>query len=65
MEYRNSVGTIWYLNSRQVELKNGNGTMTIYYFSLGRRSTAVDAMPEGYEVIENSRNHVPFLRKAS
>ena len=52
----------YYLHSKVVEL-NGGYTQTIYYFAPQAGGDAIDAMPAGYEVIENDRTGLPLLRK--
>lgn len=56
------TGRTYYLHSKVVEL-NGGYTQTIYYFAPQPGDDAIDAMPDGYEVIENGRTGLPLLRK--
>lgn len=61
--YTNSKGQSYYLHSKQVTLK-GNLQMQIYYF---KREVdpewAIDALPEGREVVENKRTGLPLVRR--
>lgn len=61
--HTNSKGTAYYLHSRVTTLKNGR-EQRIYFFAKDvRPDDAVDAVPAGYEVGENSRTGLPILRK--
>lgn len=55
-------GKTYYLHSRDQELKGGR-TVTLYYFAGDVRENAIDALPEGYVVAENSRTGLPLLKK--
>lgn len=62
--YTNSNGEAYYLNHRDVTLKNGNGTWPIYWFTRHQQpETSVSEVPAGYEVVENPRNRMPLLKK--
>lgn len=62
--YTNSKGQTYYLHSKQVTLK-GNLQMQIYYFKREIDSEfAIDALPEGREVVENKRTGLPLVRRA-
>jgi len=52
----------YYLHSKNVELKSGL-KQTIYYFAGSAGEGALSKLPEGYEVMENSRTGLPMLRK--
>ena len=56
-------GKQYYLHSKEVELA-GNRKQRIYYFA-GEitKANAVDALPAGYEVMENKKTGLPMLRK--
>jgi hypothetical protein len=61
--YTNSKGQTYYLHSKQVTLK-GNLQMQIYYFKREVDSEfAIDALPEGREVVENKRTGLPLVRR--
>lgn len=58
----NKSGKTYFLHSKEVTLK-GNRKQTIYYFAGQAGSNALNAMPAGYEVMENKRTGLPMLRK--
>jgi len=53
-------GTEYYLHSRPA----ANGTTPLYYFAKEPKENAVDALPDGYEISENSVTGLPILKKA-
>ncbi|MBN1549332.1 hypothetical protein JW872_01590 [Candidatus Babeliales bacterium] len=55
-------GKMYYLHSKLVKLAGGR-KQTIYYFAGKAGSNAIDALPAGYEVMENKRTGLPMLRK--
>ena len=61
-EVSDKTGRTYYLHSKVVEL-NGAYNQTIYYFSPKVGPDAIDAMPAGYEKMENDRTGLPLLRK--
>jgi hypothetical protein len=57
-------GKAYYLHSRVVTLKSTGKQQTIFYFAQDvRPESAVDELPSGFEVVENERTGLPFLRK--
>lgn len=58
----NSKGQTYYLHMRDVTLKGGR-QQTIYFFGKEAKEGAIDAMPEGYIVVENTRTGLPILKK--
>jgi len=59
-------GTTYYLFSKEVTLRGGR-KQRIYYFTKDPKNPkgeAMDDLPDGYEVMENSRTGLPMLRKA-
>jgi len=52
----------YYLHSKEVELTGGR-KQKIFYFAGKAEKNALDALPAGYEVIENERTGLPMLRK--
>lgn len=59
-------GEDYYLYSKNVTLRGGR-KQTIYFFSRDPKNSKGDALeelPKGYEVMENSRTGLPMLRKA-
>lgn len=59
----NSKGQTYYLHEREVTLKGGR-KQVIYFFGREAKEGAIDALPEGYEVIENTRTGLPILKKS-
>ena len=55
-------GKMYYLHSKDVKLAGGR-KQRIYYFAGDIRAGALDALPAGYEVMENKRTGLPMLRK--
>lgn len=55
------TGDTYYLHMKEVTLRGGR-QQVIYYFARKQGDNAVD-MPNGYEVMENSRTGLPMLRK--
>ncbi|OGD61521.1 hypothetical protein A3A71_02755 [Candidatus Berkelbacteria bacterium RIFCSPLOWO2_01_FULL_50_28] len=56
-------GKTYYLHGREVTLRGGR-LQKIFYFAQDVREGAMDAVPAGYEVMENARTGLPMLRKA-
>jgi len=56
-------GKTYFLHSKEVELAGGR-KQKIYYFAGEAAANALNALPEGYEVMENERTGLPMLRKA-
>ncbi|MFA7309081.1 MAG: hypothetical protein WC045_03350 [Patescibacteria group bacterium] len=61
-------GKTYYLHGKDVELKGAKGRkQRIHWFSGKDKlnpENALDAMPEGYKVIENPKTGLPMLKKA-
>jgi hypothetical protein len=55
-------GKNYFLHSRRQQLKGGK-EVTLYYFAGEAKEGAIDALPEGMEVMENERTGLPMLRK--
>ena len=55
-------GQTYYLHTRRVTLRGGR-EQTIYYFAKDRGAGAMDALPAGYVVSENTRTGLPLLKK--
>lgn len=56
------TGETYYLHSKEVTLRGGR-KQVIYYFAREAKSNACD-LPNGYEVMENSRTGLPMLKKS-
>ena len=52
-------GTEYFLHG----LGAANGKTTLFFFSKEVKDGALDALPEGYEVSENSATGLPILKK--
>jgi hypothetical protein len=55
-------GKTYYLHTKEVELVGGR-KQRIYYFAGKAEKNAIDALPAGFEVMENKRTGLPMLRK--
>jgi YHS domain-containing protein len=55
-------GKMYYLHTKEVQLTAGR-KQRIYYFAGETGKDAIDALPAGYEVMENERTGLPMLRK--
>jgi hypothetical protein len=60
--HTNSKGQTYYLHQRDVTLKGGR-IQRIYFFAREEKDGVMDAMPEGYVVVENPRTGLPILKK--
>ncbi len=57
------TGETYYLHSKEVTLRGGR-KQVIYFFAREEKAGAMDKLPDGYEVMENSRTGLPMLKKA-
>ncbi|MGB8467933.1 MAG: hypothetical protein WCE21_02925 [Candidatus Babeliales bacterium] len=55
-------GKTYYLHTKEVKLAAGR-LQKIFYFAGEAAKNAIDALPAGYEVMENERTGLPMLRK--
>ncbi|MFZ5953835.1 MAG: hypothetical protein ACOYT8_01905 [Candidatus Dependentiae bacterium] len=55
-------GKTYYLHTKEVKLA-GDRKQKIFYFAGEQGKGSLDALPAGYEVIENERTGLPMLRK--
>jgi len=62
--HTNSKGVTYYLHKKDVTLRGGK-LQTIYYFAKDTRPEAIDALPDGYEVVENPRNGFLTLKRSN
>ncbi|MBN1222754.1 MAG: hypothetical protein JXB23_05865 [Candidatus Aminicenantes bacterium] len=60
--FTNSKGVKYYLHHKDVNLKGGR-QQRIYFFARDIRPGALEAVPEGYKVIETERTGMPILKK--
>lgn len=61
-QHTNSRGQTYLLHKRDVTLKGGR-LQTIYFFAKEEKEGAIDELPAGYIVIENTRTGLPILKK--
>lgn len=54
--YKNSKGTIYYHH-----VTDGKNGIKLHYFS--RIADGYVPVPDGYEVLENKRNGLPYIKK--
>jgi YHS domain-containing protein len=55
-------GKTYFLHSKEVKLA-GDRKQVIFYFAGDESKNTLDALPAGYEVMENERTGLPMLRK--
>jgi hypothetical protein len=55
-------GKTYFLHERRQELKGGQ-LVTLYFFAAEPKDGAIDKLPDGYEVSENSTTGLPLLKK--
>lgn len=58
----NSRGTVYFLHTKEVRLRPSLPIRSIYFFSKSEEGAI--PVPNGYQVIENSRSGLLFLKKA-
>jgi len=56
-------GRTFYLHSKEVTLRGGR-KQRIYYFAGEVKEGAIDSLPPGYALGENSKTGLPILEKA-
>lgn len=56
-------GETYYLHNKVVTLRGGR-QQTIYFFARDVRDGSLDAVPDGYMVVENSRTGLPMLKRS-
>lgn len=61
-QYKNKKGDTYYLHKREVILRGGRA-QTIYYFSKEAKENTIDEIPSGFEVAENLRTGLPYLKR--
>jgi YHS domain-containing protein len=55
-------GKTYFLHGKEQELKGGH-KVTLYYFAGAAGENALDKLPQGYVVSENTRTGLPILKK--
>ncbi len=61
-EFTNSKNVTYYLHFKDVNLKGGR-QQRIYFFAKDVRPGSLDAVPDGYVVMETQRTGMPILKK--
>ena len=61
-EFKNSKGVAYYLHAKDVTLKGGR-LQKIFFFARDVRPGALDAVPDGYTVMETTKTGMPILKK--
>jgi len=61
-EFTNSKNVTYYLHFKDVNLKGGR-QQRIYFFARDVRPGSLDAVPDGYVVMETQRTGMPILKK--
>ena len=57
-------GKTFYLHTRETPLPNGK-VRRLFFFSGTQGEGALDALPAGYEIIENAKTGLPMLKKSA
>ena len=60
---KNSKGQTYYLHGKEVTLQGGRKQKIHYFAREPKAGEALDAIPAGYEVVENPRTGLPFLKR--
>ena len=60
----NSRGQTYHLHSKEVNLRGGRKQRIYYFGKEVDEANALDAIPAGYEMIENKRTGLPMLKKS-
>ncbi|MFA9453476.1 MAG: hypothetical protein ACERK6_06110 [Candidatus Aminicenantaceae bacterium] len=60
--FTNSKGVTYYLHFKDVNLKGGR-QQRIFFFARDVRDGSLDAVPDGYKVMETTRTGMPILKK--
>lgn len=58
------TGENYILHSKEVTLRGGRQQRIYYFARAENKEYALDALPDGYEVMENSRTGLPMLKRA-
>lgn len=61
--YKNSKGQTYILHSKDVTLRGSGKKQRIFFFARDERPEALDAVPEGYIVVENKKTGLPVLKR--
>jgi hypothetical protein len=61
--YTNKKGQVYYLHTREVTLKNGRKQRIFFFARDVRPAAALQAVPDGYTVMETQRTGMPVLKR--
>lgn len=61
--YTNKKGQQYYLHGKEVTLQGGRKQRIHYFAREPKEGEAMDNVPDGYEVVENERTGLPFVRR--
>lgn len=61
-QHTNAKGQVYYLHTKNVLLRSGR-KQQIYYFAKDVRPEAIDEIPEGFIVAENTKTGLPTLKR--
>ncbi len=64
-QYTNSKGETYYLHSKDVKLRGSGKTQTIYFFARSVKDGALEDLPDGFQVKENTRTGLPILKRSN
>jgi hypothetical protein len=62
--YKNAKSQTYYLHMRDVTLRGSGKQQRIYFFARAVGKGSLDAVPAGYQVVENKRTGLPVLKKS-
>lgn len=62
--HTNSKGQTYFLHKTEVKLRGSGKNQTIYFFARSEKDGALDAVPQGFKVVESQRTGLPVLKKA-
>ena len=60
-QHTNSRGQVYTLHRRAVKVQGSE--RTLHYFALRAGPDAIDAVPEGYVVVESKQTGLPLLKR--
>lgn len=62
-QYTNKKRQQYFLHKREVILRGSGKMQTIYFFSKTVGNGAMNALPDGYLIVENTRTGLPVLKR--
>jgi len=64
LSYKNSKEQTYFLHGKDVMLKNGR-EQRIYFFGKQAKEGALDAIPDGFTIKENTQTGLPVLKRSA